>query len=91
MPMASGRLRDGLRASPPACAMESKPMNEPKSTGVAASSVKAGRRTRHLGHGAPFTRQQRGREVGVIVPKPATMTTPPSTNISTMSGTSSFS
>ena len=45
MPIASGRSRPGRRASPPACAMESKPMNEAKSSadaGISTDKVSGG-------------------------------------------------
>ena len=68
MPIASGRLRPGFFASPPACAIESKPMNE------ANSSADAGSRNVHArgdastaaGIAPPVARQQRGGEVGVV-------------------------
>ena len=75
-PIASGRSRAGSRASPPACAIESKPMNEAK------SSADAGEQHRRVSGGASaagdgMTRERRRSAANVAWSNenPATITT----------------
>ena len=88
MPIASGRFRPGCLASPPACAIESKPMNE------ANISADAGSRTDNDNGGASVAATARPPRAWSAVANaawskenPATITTPPRMNVRNISGT----
>jgi hypothetical protein len=88
MPIASGRFRPGRLASPPACAIESKPMNE------ANISADAGNRTDNVKGGAavaatvrPSRASSAAANAAWSKENPATITTPPRRNVRNISGT----
>ena len=91
-PVARGRLRVGLRASPPACAMLSNPMKLANNNAAAERKVLKSKGTSVE---RSVVRPSRCRRACAksSCPKlyPLTMTMPPRRNISTISGTTVFS
>ena len=92
MPVASGRLRAASLASPPACAMASKPMKLEKSTVDALRKVAQLNGASATGTVRPGSRAARpAAKSAWLYSVPATITTAPRTNMMTMRGISVFS
>ena len=88
MPIASGRFRPGRLASPPAWAIESKPMNEANRSADAGSSTDNGSGgAATAGTARPSRACSAAANAAWSKENPATMTTPPRTKVRNISGT----